>query len=87
MFLAPLTVHTGGVSEGGGDRGWRPRSQRKASAPVGWGEEEVCLLIEALLGLLQGATHADSRTGRWGECGVGRGGRAEEVLGRLLPPR
>lgn len=46
----------------GGDQGWRPRSQRKALTPGG-----VCLLIEALLGLLEGATHADSRTGRWGQ--------------------
>lgn len=37
---------------------WRPRSQRKASAPGG-----VCLLLRALLGLLEGATHADSRRG------------------------
>lgn len=27
----------------------------------------VCLLVEALLGLLEGATHTDSRTGRWGQ--------------------
>lgn len=53
------TVHTGGV---GGERGWRAGSQRKASAPGG-----VCLLP---LGLLEGATHADSRRGRgswWGQ--------------------
>lgn len=53
------TVHTGGV-------GGRLRMETQVPEES-LGSGGGCLLMEALLGLLEGATHADSRTGRWGQ--------------------
>lgn len=54
------TVHTGGVGGETEDGDPGPRGKPRHQGGV-W------LLTEALLGLLEGATHADSRTGRWGQ--------------------
>ena len=75
MLLAPLLC----IQEVSGGGGWTedgdpgPRGKPRLQAGV-------CLLLEALLGLLEGATHADSRTGRWGQSRRG----ARPALALLL---